>query len=435
MAGGYNEIVRVRLARFLLWFAGFGLLWVPVLDDPPLATASYVQDVTSSSAVIAIVMAAPTQVEGTLWIGDSAVATVRGPEGRRRHALHFEGLEAGKRYRYSLTQVGGEEIGSGSVTTASTDDRAPVRFVFLGDSGDQPWWVWLQTSPLFHLPARWHWLPCSQAVSRVGAAVAAWSPDLVLHLGDVIYPKGLNAHYSSGFFRPFEAVMRDVPVYAVLGNHDVMDCDGVQFASNLRLPPSEATGDGRMFSLARGPVRIIGLDCNTDRTGWRYDTQHPAHAFLSAELANATEPWIVVASHFPMRSWSRQGNRAELLLGMLPELERQGVSLYLSGHDHCYQRFGEPGAGEPVLVVSGGGGKDLYDIKPKQAGPAPAAAAKAYHWGCAEVVGGDLHVVANGLDGIRIDAFDLPLPSGDSLARIRAANPARAARIEALGKR
>ncbi len=427
--------MRVRLVRFLLWSAGFGLLWVPVLDEPPLATASYVQDVTTNSAVVAIVLPAPAQVEGTLWDGDALVATARGPEGRRRNALRFEGLEAGKRYRYSLAEVGGGEIGTGTVTTAPADERAAFRFVFLGDSGDQPWWVWLQTSPLFHLPARWHWLPCSDAVCSVGSAVAAWSPDLVLHLGDVIYPKGLNAHYSSGFFRPFEAVMRNVPVYAVLGNHDVMDSDGVQFLSNLRLPSSGATGDGRMFSLGRGPVRIIGLDCNTDRTGSRYDAQHPAHAFLTAELAKATEPWVIVASHFPMRSWSRQGNRAELLLGMLPELQRQGVSMYLSGHDHCYQRFGDPGAGEPVLVVSGGGGKDLYDIKPKQPGPAPAAAAKAYHWGCVEVVGGSLRVEARGLDGARIDAFELPLPSGDSLARIRVLNPGRAERIQSFGNR
>jgi acid phosphatase type 7 len=423
--------VRTWLRR-ALWLAGFGCLWLNVGDDPPLWTGAYLQDVGRDAATVACITAEPALLQLTVRrADDSVLLTAVEGEARRRHALRVQGLAPGAEYTYELEGCGGVE--RGRIRTASDDERVPVRFAFLGDSGAQPWWVWLQRTPILHFPARWGWFPDAGPVSQIGAAVAAWQPDFVLHLGDVIYPRGQHAHYRPGFFSPFAAALRNAPFYVVVGNHDVMDADGQQVLANFRMPASSLTGDGRCFSFARGPVRIIGLDCNTDRTGDRYGADHPAHRYLLGELQAATEPFVIVASHFPMRSWSRQGNRGELLLGLLPELAAHGVTLYLSGHDHCYQRFGEPGASEPMLVVSGGGGKDLYDLKAAQAGPRPAAMAKAFHWCGVEVGGGRLLVQAYGLDGAVLDRFEAKLPTAELLARIRAQNPARAARIERLG--
>jgi len=426
--------VNAKWLRRALWLAGFAALWLKVLDDPPLATGGYVQDVRGDAATVAMITAAPALLRCDLRDASGTVVATKADErARRRHTFRFDGLAAGGKYTYAIAgRDDGAVVAEGAVRTASADDRAPVRFAFLGDSGAQPWWVWLQRTPAWHLPARWQWLPCASAVRGIGAAVAQWQPDFVLHLGDVVYPEGLSAHYSAGYFRPFAEAMRNAPFYAVLGNHDVMDIDGLQCLDNIGVPPNPSTGDGRFFSIARGPVRILGVDCNTDHVGKRYEAAHPAHRFLEAELAAATEPWIVVASHFPMRSWSRQGPRAELLLAMLPLLAERRVSLYLSGHDHCYQRFDSAGAAEPVLLVSGGGGKNLYDIKPAQPGPRPAVAERAHHWCSAEVQGAELRVTAHGLDGAVLDSFALGLPEGADLAALAAANPGRADRIRAL---
>jgi hypothetical protein len=107
------------------------------------------------------------------------------------------------------------------------------------------------------------------------------------------------------------------------------------------------------------------------------------------------------------------------------------VSLYLSGHDHCYQRFGgtdDPTGDGVPLVVSGGGGKSLYEIRPD----ARYVLESCYHWCSAEVRARVLTVQAHRLDGTLIDSLVLPLPQGPALERLRAANPARAARIDAL---
>ena len=423
---------RTRWFRRGLWLAAFGCLWLNVLDDPPLQTAPYVQNVVKDAATVARVCPSAQPQELVVLDADGEVVKRISSPAQRRHAVRVEGLSPGQRYRYRMG-AGSAGDAAGSFSTPPDSDTETVRFAFCGDSGDQPWWVWLQRAPILHLPARWQWLPTKSAVTRVGAAMADFAPDFALHLGDVVYPKGLHAHYSSGFFRPFEQLLRNAPLYAVLGNHDVMNAGGVQILANFEMPTNAVTGDERSYSFAWGPVRVIVLDCNTVFTGDHYMPGHPTHTFLMSELQRVTEPWVVVASHFPMRSASRGRDNGELLASLLPELENWHASLYLSGHDHCYQRFG-PSEDLPVpLVVSGGGGKDLYDISenPRERRGAQALA-KAFHWCGAEVSGSSFKVTARSIGGDVLDEFRLALPSGAALKQLRERNPMRAERIERL---
>lgn len=430
----YKVTVKTRWWRRGLALAGFGCLWLNVLDDPPLVTGACVQDVTADSAMLGIVTAEASAATVTVRDPAGQVVHSRRDEAVRRHSFAIAGLQPGVRYTWTM-DVDGAAPESGTFRTVAPGDGQPVRFAFLGDSGRVPWWVWLQRAPILHWPARWQWLPTATAVTGIGAAIAAYEPEFVLHLGDLVYPKGLSAHYSAGFFRPFAAVLRTAPIYAVLGNHDVMDADGLQALANLAPPPSRLTGDGRCFSFARGPVRILGVDFNTVRIGNQFDPEHPSMRFLRAELAACEEPWVVVASHFPMRSASRQWDRPDLIQELLPELRSWGVSLYLSGHDHCYQRF-DGGEGGPALVVSGGGGKDLYDVDPHRRSAAPSLRSvvlkSSYHWCGVEVVAGRLRVRAVGLDGQEIDRFEVEMPSGARLESLRQVAPGRAARIDRL---
>ena len=123
------------------------------------------------------------------------------------------------------------------------------------------------------------------------------------------------------------------------------------------------------------------------------------------------------------------------VVNLLPALEEWQVTLYLSGHDHCYQRFG-PSEKLPVpLVVSGGGGKRLYDITDNPRARREAQALeKAHHWCGVEVEGDTLRWTATSIDGEVLDDVTMRLPEGEDLERLRARSPQRAARIEALQK-
>jgi hypothetical protein len=426
--------IRARWLRRFLWLAGFGCLWAHVFNDPPLRSGVYVQNVTEAAATIAKITVDPVAMSVTVSDESGSEVVRKSGRARRRHALRVEGLKAGHNYTY-IVRIPEHEEERGSFRTAPAlgDDLAPVRFAFVGDSGDQPWWVWQQKTPLFYIPVRLQWFPTRWAVTAVGAAMAAYEPDFAMHLGDVVYPRGQHAHYSSGFFRPFADLLRQAPMYVTLGNHDVMNAAGQQVLANFHLPTNVVTGDERCYSFTQGALRVISLDCNRHLTGDHFMPGHPTHTFLLETLATATEPWIVVASHFPMRSASRQGNDGELLSMMLPELVQAQVTMYLSGHDHCYQRFG-PSESLPVpLVVSGGGGKRLYDItKDPRAKIGAKALKKAHHWCSVEVEGVDFQVKAHGVDGEILDEFRLSLPQGADLLKMAKHNPGRAARIRAL---
>lgn len=421
-------MVKARSVRRLLWLAGFACLWLPVLDDPPLQTGAYLQDVGAEAATIAMITASPIRLTCKVEDGGRLVAQAEEAVPRRRHAMRVTGLKPGHDHVYTVA-VEGRAIATGRIRTAPADDAAPVRFALLGDSGALPWWVWLQTSPAMYWPARWRWFGDARNVTAIGREVAASHPDFLLHVGDIVYPWGWNAHYGPGFFGPFAAVIRDAPAYLTLGNHDVLDCGGLQALANFPQPRGSSTGDSRCFTFAWGSVRVIVLDCDPDHGLRRYEPGHPAHDFLARELPRCSEPWIVVASHFPIRSASRQRNRADLMLGLLPVLQEHDVSLYLAGHDHCYQRFGTGTDGSVPQVVSGGGGKSLYEVRPD---PAAAALASRYHWCSVEAAGRRLLLQAHDLDGRSFDRLELSLPSGGRFERLRERNAARAARIAAL---
>jgi hypothetical protein len=412
-----------------LWVAGFACLWLPAADDPPLASGGLVLATTPQSLTVGVITADATPATARLFDAQGVAVAQLAASPRRRHEFTFPRLTAGTTYDFEI-ELGDGRVERGRTRTAPADDAVPVRFAFLGDSGDQPWWVWLQRAPAWHWPARWGWFPDVAEVTQVGAAVAAFDPSFVIHLGDIVYPWGRHAHYRPGFFRPFAEVLSHAPVWAVLGNHDVMDARGLQAIQNLRPRGEQPRGDGRNFSHAFGPVRVIGLDCNLDQTGARFEPGHPTHAFLLRELAACTEPWIIVASHFPIRSGSRSRGRPDLQLHLLPQLVRHQVSLYLCGHDHCYQRF-EASGGEPHQVISGGGGKSLYEVQPHARAQVQAPV---FHWCSGELRGGRLQVRAHAIDGAILDDFEVRLPAGERLTELQGHNPARARRVAAMPK-
>lgn len=415
----------------LAWLIGFGCLWLPVFDDPPLRTGAYVQNVTTESATVAMVTAAPCQISVRVVSADGRLVGEFGePVAKRRHAITVTGLVAGSEYAYTVAGAGQQAAGRIRTPPPADGDRAQVRFAALGDSGAVPWWVWLQRNALFHFPAQWQWLPVQERVAAIGGRIAAAKPDFVLHLGDIIYPYGRSAHYSAGLFRPFAEVMATAPLYATLGNHDLIDDAGRQALAHLHLPANDITGDERCHSFAWGGVRVFVVDFNLVGGRDFIPADHPSLVWLRLELGRHAEPWFVVASHFPIRSVSRQKDRPDLLEYALPLLVEHGVDLYMAGHDHTYQRFGGDGSVDDLpMVVSGGGGKSLYEVIP---GTRAVVAQSAYHWCHVEVEGARLRLRARGLDGGVLDTLELHKAAGERLERIRGRNPARAARIDAL---
>ena len=389
--------------RRLLWVVLFAVVaFVPAFPDPPLHSGAFVQHVRPDSAIVARIEPVDRELS-VRWSDGGAVGELASNGARRRHAFEIEGLRPGTEYDYEVLDASGSVIDAGGFVTPppAGQDGDEVTFAIVGDSGKTPWWVQVHNSPLFYMVGRYDLLPAHGRPTALGDVMAEESPDFWLHVGDVVYPWGKSEHWTTGFFRPFADLLRRSPCYAVLGNHDLMDDDGRQLMANLYLPENRATGDERHFSFAWGSVRVIGLDLMEHLT-----KGSPVLDYLDAELAASTEPWRIVMSHFPIHSCSRQGDRTDLIEHLVPLLERHEVDLVLAGHDHNYQRFGDGEAEGPLFVVTGAGGKSLYDLKPH---PLLTKAHKAYHFCFVTVEGRRLVFRAIDVDGELIDRFELDL--------------------------
>lgn len=424
------------MRRRLLWLFAIVCLFLPIVPDPPLITGAYLQNVVGDRATVAVITDGAKTLELEVWDpsgrGPSRFA---GPHHGVRHAFEVSGLPPERAYRYKVTGPSGEVVGEGGFRTPPRRDDALVRFQVVGDTGGLPWWIWLQDTPLFYLPAHWGWLSPREDVCRVADAMAARPPHFWLHVGDMIYPWGEHRHYRAGFFEPFAELLAQSPCYPVLGNHDLKKgSQGRPLLENFHLPTNAVTGDERMYSFPYGAVRVINLDLNrlvNPETGERepVGTDHPALAFLRFELERATEPWLVVQSHYPMHSASRQKDDPALLEHVLPLLEEYGVAFYFCGHDHVYQRFGTPAEGV-VEVCSGAGGKSLYDVREH---PDVEVARAVYHFCEVEVDGRVAWMRARSIDGELLDEVRVALDRDPALLRrIGEQNPGRLRRIQAL---
>jgi hypothetical protein len=147
--------------------------------------------------------------------------------------------------------------------------------------------------------------------------------DVLLLLGDNVYPKGDPAKLGETVFTPFAGVLDDgTDLLAIVGNHDEPNTD--EQVAALGMP-------GRWWSVVQGDVLLVGLDSN--------EPENPQQlAWLETTLAASTQTWKIVALHHPPYSAGYQGSSMAAREAFVPLFERYGVQLVLSGHEHDYQR-------------------------------------------------------------------------------------------------
>jgi hypothetical protein len=149
--------------------------------------------------------------------------------------------------------------------------------------------------------------------------------DVLLLLGDNVYPDGDPARLDEVVFTPFAPLLDSgTDLLAILGNHDVSHGYGDEQMAALGMP-------GRYWAKEYGDVLFVGLDSNTVD-----DPEQPA--WLDETLGASDATWKIVAVHHPPYSAGYQGSSKDVRETFGPLFEEHGVQLVLSGHDHDYQR-------------------------------------------------------------------------------------------------
>ena len=256
-----------------------------------------------------------------------------------------------------------------TVTTEASEEFEPWALVVVGDYGDG-----------------------GDAEQAVAAAIGDWvglHPETVAMVttGDNFY----TADVASAWTEPYGWLTdAGLEVWASPGNHDI-ETPG-QWMANVTAFGSFP----RWGTRTAGGVTIVLLDSNQvnspDQQAWLETTASGLDG----------QPWLAVFHH-PWLSCSLHGS--SLLVD-----ERWGdllsqATLVLNGHDHNYQRFRSESGWS---IVSGGGGKPLYDLSACAPGTARVAAAEAFHF--LTIVGaiGSVSVEAHDLDGAVFDSVVVP---------------------------
>ncbi|KAH8045360.1 acid phosphatase [Aureococcus anophagefferens] len=266
--------------------------------------------------------------------------------------------------------VGAEKAWSDvfTITTARAagDLAAPVRAAVFGDFGRRQY---------------------GGAATMDGLAGVADTVDFFWHLGDVGYADDALLHepltwaYEAAWDEYMDqacgAFASRAPYMVLPGNHEA-DAYNARF----RMPSSESGGSANMwYSFDVGPLHVVALSTESDFPG-APDVCHVPGAscggfcdalgcgdwrpWLEADLKSVNRsatPWVVVGGHRPLHSvkdldadGEPAGTQASLVAALSGLFATYDVDLYVSGHEHAYERNG-PFNGT-THVVAGAGGED-----------------------------------------------------------------------------
>lgn len=276
----------------------------------------------------------------------------REAEAGKIHEIRIEGLSAATRYYYRIGTASPEWF----VTAPTAGSAPPARFWVIGDSGHP-----------------------GEAQRGVRDAATLWMAahpregrpplDFGVALGDNAYTSGRNREFQAGYFEPFAAILKNVVIWPVYGNHDARRW---AFFDIFTLPKRGESGGlpsgtEHWYAFDYGDLHVVVLDSEeSDRS-----TDGAMLRWLREDLAANRLPWLIALFHHPPytkgshdsdRPSDSGGRMREMRENALPLLEAAGVDLVLAGHSHQYERshlidchYGDSETLRPEMVVERSG--------------------------------------------------------------------------------
>ena len=251
---------------------------------------------------------------------------------RTDHAVELTGLNSYQNYWYTVGDSVAEIAGDSTYhfsTAPSQSTSVDTRILVLGDSGT-----------------------ANADARAVRDGYKTWSGSnpahLLLMLGDNAYNDGTDAEYQAAVFDTYPEILRQIPVFSTLGNHDGHTADSDTqtgpYYDIFNLPRNGeigglASGTEAYYSFDYANIHFVCLDS--------YETSRSPTGtmltWLESDLAMNVQPWVIAYWHHPPYSKGShnsdtEGRLIDMRENALPILENWGVDLVLSGHSHSYER-------------------------------------------------------------------------------------------------
>lgn len=187
---------------------------------------------------------------------------------------------------------------------------------------------------------------------QVSDVVRSANPDYVFLLGDIQY----NTHSIKNFNSNFKLYWNDlIPIsMPIPGNHEY-DQSGAKGYYDTWGPSFGY--DGYYSKLLNNDWLLIALNTNDECSFVSCSKSSDQYKWLFQQLQKHKNQCVIAMAHHPRYSSGAHGS-SEALAPVYDLLSEYKVSLFLSGHDHHYERFNS----SPVQYVVGTGGKDLRRV-------------------------------------------------------------------------
>ena len=331
-ANEYQELEMKRAISLVYLLILLGLL-TPVAWGQSIIRGPYLQQQTDQSIIVrwrtdvatdSVVRYGTNSTSLNLSSSESGTTT--------EHTVLITGLSPATEYFYSIGNSAGTIAGDASYhfgTSPVPGDAANTRVWVIGDSGT-----------------------ANSNARAVRNAFKTWSAsqpaDFMMMLGDNAYNDGTDAEYQNAVFDTYPELLRQLPVWPTLGNHDGHSADsGTQtgpYYEIFDLPKlAEAGGQSSFteayYSFDYGNIHVVVLDSyDSDRS-----TGGNMLQWLESDLALNDKPWLIGIWHHPpytkgSHNSDTEGGLIDMRQNALPILEAWGVDLVLTGHSHTYER-------------------------------------------------------------------------------------------------
>ncbi len=229
--------------------------------------------------------------------------------------------------------------------TTEPETNEPFTFLFTADSQAANW-------------------EGNQIYGQVFNAARTKYPEakFMLHGGDIVDDAAKMEQWEY-FFDAIEGQTANLPMQAVLGNHDVYGEGENFFKAFFANPENGLAGEEEwVYSFDYGDVHFAMLNSE-----FGADSMQAQAEWLRQDMSNTDKKWKVVMFHrAPYHSNPLRGADATLKI-FAPVIEELGVDLALVGHDHAYARTYSMNDGVPVekgegtlYMIGGSSGPKFY---------------------------------------------------------------------------
>lgn len=335
-----KRVVKLVLILFLalLLFYGIARFYVVYTDSQIEGDRAPYFQMQAPNAISILWHTARPEV-GVVRYGfspDNLTMEITQDEASEAHELRLTQLQAARRYYYAVGNTDAMDNGGSEddwfTTAPETGSQSAVRLWVIGDSGQ-----------------------AGEVARSVRDAMKSWvaenpregkeNLDQWLLLGDNAYRSGSNHQYQVALFDAYPAILKNIALWPVYGNHDARRR---AFFDIFSLPENAESGGTRSgtenyYSFDYANIHYVMLDSQSSNR----EPDSDMLVWLQRDLDANRQDWLIVAFHHPPYSKSTHdsddkgdsgGRLVEMRELVLPVLEQYGVDLVLSGHSHTYER-------------------------------------------------------------------------------------------------